>query len=362
MASVEMQIRSSWAQQVHDSRLAEDTYAEEVLQRFCVALTTCLESDAELLSAEDADVPLGWRRLLEFYDHRETRIRATAQVAFAGVVDSHCAQQELIEWLSWVRDRWWLRLSPEDVDLHNESFMDPQAFLELPCPVRRRMRAERALVRLEQHFGSQLVEYERNLAEQTRQEVGANRAKVTSALETVAANNAQLVAWGNVAFEQCDRALLQTMRVEFDGYRAYIAVEMQEDIPAHVEARIAEVRDFFKGQFNEGARRGEQHAREHCEMFAAALREEAHRELISVEDSNDCWTQCGFLCVSTRSLLWLWLLREIVSENTEEECEIVFCMTGIKFLTVQYLNESCISLSGIASGPHGQTSAPAHAT
>ena len=30
----------------------------------------------------------------------------------------------------------------------------------------------------------------------------------------------------------------------------------------------------------------EQHAREHCEMFAAALIEEAHRELISVEGSS----------------------------------------------------------------------------
>ena len=30
--------------------------------------------------------------------------------------------------------------------------------------------------------------------------------------------------------------------------------------------------------------RVEQHAREHCEMFAAALREEAHRELISLRD------------------------------------------------------------------------------
>lgn len=150
LASVERQIRSNWAQQAHDTRPAEDTYAEEVRQRFRVALTTRLESDAELLSAGDADVPLRWRRLLEFYDHCETRIRATAQVAFAGVVDSHRAQQELIELLSWVRDRWWLRLSPEDVDAHNESFMDPQAFLELPCPVRRRMRAERALARLEQ--------------------------------------------------------------------------------------------------------------------------------------------------------------------------------------------------------------------
>ena len=53
---------------------------------------------------------------------------------------------------------------------------------------------------------------------------------------------------------------------------------MQEDIPAHVEARIAEVRDFYWGQFNEGARRVEQHARVHCEIFAAALREEAYRD------------------------------------------------------------------------------------
>ena len=83
--------------QAHDTRPAEDTCAEEVFQRFCVALTTRLESDAELLSAEDADVLLRWRRLLEFYDHRETQIRATAQVVFANVVDSHRAQQELIE-------------------------------------------------------------------------------------------------------------------------------------------------------------------------------------------------------------------------------------------------------------------------
>ena len=141
LASVERQIRSNWAQQAHDTRPAEDTDAKEELQRFRVALTIRLESDFELLSAEDAHVPLRWRRILEFYDHLETRIRATAQVVFACVVDSHRAQHELFELLSWVRDRWWLRLSPEDVDAHNESIMDPQSFLELPCPVRRRMRA-----------------------------------------------------------------------------------------------------------------------------------------------------------------------------------------------------------------------------
>ena len=160
---MERQIRSNWAQQAHDTQPALDTYSKEVLQRSRAAFITRLESDAELISAENADVPLRWRRLLEFYDHGETRIRATAQVVFADVVDSHPAQQELFELLSKVRDKWWLRLSPEDVDAHNESFMDPQAFLEMPCPVRRRMHAERALICLEERFGSQLVEYERNM-------------------------------------------------------------------------------------------------------------------------------------------------------------------------------------------------------
>ena len=130
-----------------------------------MALTTRLESDTGLLSAEDADVLLHWRRFLEFYDHRVTRIRATAHFMFTGVIDSHHARQKLFELLSWMRDRWWLRLSPEDVDEHNVSIMDLQAFLELPCPVRRRVRAERALVRLEEHFGSQLVEHEQDLVE-----------------------------------------------------------------------------------------------------------------------------------------------------------------------------------------------------
>ena len=94
--------------------------------------------------------------------------------------------------------------------------------------------------------------------------------------------------------------------------------------------------------------------------WGAQLREEAHRELISIEVSNDCWTQCGFLRVSMKSLLWLWLLREIVAENAKEECETVFRATGFKIPMVPYLNESCMSLSGLSSGPHGQTSDPAH--
>ena len=76
--------------------------------------------------------------------------------------------------------------------------------------------------------------------------------------------------------------------------------------------------------------------------------------------SNDCWIQCGFLRVSMKSLLWLRLRREIVADNTEEECETVFCATGIKVPMVQYPNESCKSLSDMSSRPHGQTSAPVH--
>ena len=91
---------------------------------------------------------------------------------------------------------------------------------------------------MKQHFGSRLVEYERNVAERTRQEVGANRAEVTGALEAVAANNAQLVAQGNIAFEQRDQALRQTVREEFDGYRAHLAMEMQGDIPAHMRLAL----------------------------------------------------------------------------------------------------------------------------
>ena len=94
------------------------------------------------------------------------------------------------------------------------------------------------------------------MAERTWQEVGANRAEVTSALEAVAANNAQLVTQGNIAFEQRDRALRQTVREEFDGYRAHLAAEMQEDIPAHVEARIAEIRVFFQGAVQRGCPSG----------------------------------------------------------------------------------------------------------
>ena len=93
---------------------------------------------------------------------------------------------------------------------------------------------------------------ERNMAERTWQEVGASCAEVTSGLEAMATNNAQLFFQENIAFEQRDRALRQTLFEEFDGYRAHLALEMQEDIPAHVEARIADVLRFFQDAVQRG--------------------------------------------------------------------------------------------------------------
>ena len=131
------------------------------------------------------------------------------------------------------------------------------------------------------------------------------------------ASNVQLVAQGNIAFEQRHRALRQTVFEGSEGHRAHIAREVQEDIPAYVEASIAEGRDLFEMQFGKGDIRVEQHAREQCEMFATALVEQAYRELFSVEDSIVCWTLCRFLRVTLKSSLRLWLLLEIVDMSNE---------------------------------------------
>ena len=332
LASVERQIRSNRALHAHDTQLAVDTYEKEVLQCFRVALTTRLEKDAQLLSAEIADVFLRWKRL---YDYSETGIRATEQIMFAGVVDSHRAQQELFKSLFWVRDRWWLRLSPEDVDAHNDSIMDPQYFLELQCLVRRRMHAERALICLVEHFGSQLVEYERNMVRARHgeeQSAGLWRIEMANAYAHAAAEQEAAVA-------RC----------------RFLAAAALDNARVHAEHRCERLEDGFIRERDRAAV-----AELVLAHRGAQLREHSHRELISIEVLNDCWTQRGFLRVSMKSLLWLWSLREVVIETAKEECEIVFRATGFKVSMVPYLNESCMSLSGMSSGPHGQTSAPAH--
>ena len=234
-----------------------------------------------------------------------------------------------------MRDRWWLRLSPEGVDAHNESFMDPQAFLELPCPVRRQIRAELVLVRLEEHFGCQLVEHERNMVRARHgdeQFAGLWRMKMANAHAHAAAEQEAAVA-------RC----------------RFLAAAALDDARAHAENRCERLEEDFVRERDSAAV-----ADLVLAGRGAQLRGEAHRELISIEVFNDCWTQCGFLRVSMKSLLRLRSQREIVAEKAKEECEIALCVTGIKVPIVPYLNESCMSLSDMSSGPHGQTSAPAH--
>ena len=318
LPSVERQIRSNWAQQAHDTRPAEDTYAEEVLQRFRVALTTRLESDAELLSAEDADVPLRWRRLLEFYDHSEKRIRATTQVVFAGVFDRHRAQQELIQLLSRVRDRWWLRLSPEDVDAHNESFMDPQAPLELPCPVRRRMHAERASICLEEHFGSQLVKYERNMVQarhSDEQSAGLWRIEMANA-------HAQAAAEQEAAVARC----------------RFLAAAALDNARVHAENRCERLEEGFIRERDRAAV---------AELVLADRGAQLREEQAMVSEFQD--TALGMQA----------RVDEFVEQYAESTKRVIDweCSDVKKHERDLVENAEALAMS---SGPHGQTSAPAH--
>ena len=304
-----------------------------VLQCFRVALTTRLESDAELLLAEDTEVPLRRRRFLEFYNHHETRIRAAAQVVLADVVDSHratagiglscylgcatgggydCLPRMLTHTMraSWTRKLSWN--------------------CRVLCGDRYALNASWFVWR--KHFGSQLVEFERNM-------VRARHGEEQSA-------GLWRIEMANVHAHAAAEQEAEVVRCRF------LAAAALDNASAHAENRYERlvVRERDRAAVAElvFADRGVQ------------LRGKVLRKLIAIEVLNDCWTRCGFLRVSMKSLLWLWLLREIVIENTVEERETVFCATSIKFAMVPYLNGSCMSLLGMSSGPHGQTFPPAH--
>ena len=164
--------------------------------------------------------------------------------AFAGVVDSYQAQQDLIELLTCVRDKWYLQLSLKVVEARSKIFVDSQAHLELPCLVKQWMRTERVLIRLDQHI---LVTswtitcgtWPENTARSWSESCGD-----ASALEAVVAYCVQSIARKS-CLGTAQSTLCQILDEEFDCYCAHVVVEMQEDIYAHVEMHIAEIRDFF---------------------------------------------------------------------------------------------------------------------
>ena len=93
--------------------------------------------------------------------------------------------------------------------------------------------------RAEKHFGSRLVEYERNKVGANR--CGGSRVRSRLWLRTMPSwllRGTQLL---NSAIGPCAR---QCARSSISC--THLATEMQEDIPAHVEARIAYVCDFSR--------------------------------------------------------------------------------------------------------------------
>lgn len=109
LADIEAQIPRNWAAQDESTRPSrKEDYAVEVRQRFQSALTTRLASDEELLRSTEgteADPLLLSLRLLRFYDRAEQRLRRVA---------NDNSREGLCSGLAWLRQRWWLRLDPEE--------------------------------------------------------------------------------------------------------------------------------------------------------------------------------------------------------------------------------------------------------
>ena len=286
------------------------------------------------------------------------------------------------------------------------------------------MHAERVLICLEEHFGSQLVEYEWNTAQAQHgeeQSAGLRRIEMANALaQAVAEHEAAMVrcrflAAGTLdnpsahAENRCERLeegflCERDCSAVADVVLADLGVQLREeqvmvsefqDAALGMQAQV----DEFVEQYAESTKRVidqecsdvKKHERDlvenakalawHEESVTTELRRELQQARMQVSrgsglaaqqqrqlesalvepvpeclgtlrkkassdpfrvsslafgSSNDCWTQCGFLRVSMKSFLWL--LREIVAENAREECEIVFCTTGIKVPMV------CISM------------------
>ena len=141
--------------------------------------------------------------------------------------------------------------------------MDPQTFLELSCPVKRRMHVERALICLEEHLGSQLVEYERNMVRarhNKEQSAGLWRIEMANA-------HAQAAAGQKAAVARC----------------RFLAAAALDNARVHAEHCCERLEEGFIRERDRAAV-----AEFVLADRGAQLREEAHRELISIEVLNDC--------------------------------------------------------------------------
>jgi len=125
MATVERRLWKNWEAQPEESRQSKEDYAAEVRHRFSVALSTELESDRELLAPmlDDDAHPAHVAQhlslfLLRYYEQEEQRAREAAATLFSSKgLDPEKRMQcasILRSFVNWTRERWWLRLTPED--------------------------------------------------------------------------------------------------------------------------------------------------------------------------------------------------------------------------------------------------------
>ena len=238
------------------------------------------------------------------------------------------------------------------------------------------MHAERVLICLEERFGSQLVEYERNMVRARygeEQSAGLwRREKANAHAQVAAEQEAAVPVVGSSPAAALDNARVHSEnRCELlvEGFirerdRAAVAELVLTDTGVLLREELA-MMQVSRGSCLAGQqqRQLESAPVDSLPECFGILRTKATSDPFRVSFlvfgfSCDHRTRCGFVCASTKSFLWL--LREIVAKNTKEECETVFCAIGVKGPMVPYLNESCMSFSGMSSGPHGQTSDPAH--
>ncbi|CAK0892990.1 unnamed protein product, partial [Prorocentrum cordatum] len=154
-------------------------------------------------------------------------------------------------------------LHEEEAQLRQQAMQFEQAF---------EARAEGRLVRA-------LAEHEGAVTHRARIEVETCRLEAARALDEVTASADQLAVRERAALEarQADSTL--QVRQEMDSY----ALELQAGRQDSVENHAATVRDHFELQFAECVRQVEQHAHEHCQLFAAGLRERSRGELAEAE-------------------------------------------------------------------------------
>jgi hypothetical protein len=151
MVAVDARIRTNWELQPPVTRPPhEEDYAAEIRDRFRTALATNLASDHDVATV---GAPLHLSHgLLRHYEERERLARDAASIAFGAVAASSATRAEALthirEFVSWVWERWWLRLVPEDVALEDD-------FLELS---RARLRAQHAVYSLKMREASWLYQ------------------------------------------------------------------------------------------------------------------------------------------------------------------------------------------------------------